>query len=312
MNVAVIATVRNERASIDELIGSLVNQTRPPDEIVISDSDSDDGTRQRLDELAATTHGMKVIGAPGDRSMGRNAAIAATSSDLVACIDAGCVAEPDWLEHLVAPFDLDSTTWVAGFYRPVGRSVLSTCIGLVMVWTPDAVDPATFLPSARSMAFSKAAWRDVGGFPEGMNFAEDTIFDERLLAAGHVAVFAGDAIVQWTPPATLRSLAATSFRWGRGDGRARNSRFYSKSRLALYTGTPVAALVAASLFPPAVAVTVLPLAVDVAANTRGKYRHVGDRRKYLFIPLAQLISTAAAVVGYLVGRSERAGRSEGR
>ena len=51
--------------------------------------------------------------------------------------------------------------------------------------------------------------------------------------------------------------------------------------------------------------TLLPLALGVARNTRRKYRYVTDRRKYLFIPLAQLVSAASAVTGYLIGRLGR-------
>jgi cellulose synthase/poly-beta-1,6-N-acetylglucosamine synthase-like glycosyltransferase len=301
VNVAVIATVRNERASIHELVDSLVNQTLPPSDIVIADAASDDGTREVLDELAARHQALRVIDHPGDRSAGRNAAIRSARHDVIACIDGGCVAEADWLEHLVAPFHGDAE-WVAGFYRPLGRSLLSTCIGLVMVWAPDEVDPASFLPSARSMAFRRPAWERVGGFPEGLQFAEDTIFDERLLAAGLTPVFAGDAVVLWTPPANLRQLAATAFRWGRGDGRTRNSRFFPKRRLAIWVGTPVAAIAAAVIAWPLVPLAVLPLAAHVAQGTRRKYSWADGRRKYLFIPLAFGVNGFAAVTGYVVGR----------
>jgi cellulose synthase/poly-beta-1,6-N-acetylglucosamine synthase-like glycosyltransferase len=301
VNVAVIATVRNERASIYEFVDSLVSQTLPASDIVIADAASDDGTREALDELAARHRALRVIDYPGDRSAGRNAAINAARHDVIACIDAGCVAEPDWLENLTAPFSSDAE-WVAGFYRPLGRSLLSTCIGLVMVWTLDEVDPDNFMPSARSMAFLRSAWERVGGFPEGLQFAEDTIFDERLLAAGLTPVFAGDAIVRWTPPATLRQLAVTAFRWGRGDGQTRNSRFYPKRRLAIWAGTPVAAITVAAVAWPLVPIAVLPLGVAVARGTQRKYSSVRGPLKYLFIPLAFLVNGFAAVTGYVVGR----------
>ncbi len=50
MRVSVIATVLNEAGSIDLLLDSLAGQTRPPDEVVIVDGGSSDGTRGRLRE----------------------------------------------------------------------------------------------------------------------------------------------------------------------------------------------------------------------------------------------------------------------
>ena len=44
MNVSVIATVYNERRNIERLLDSLAGQTRRPDEVVICDGGSDDGT----------------------------------------------------------------------------------------------------------------------------------------------------------------------------------------------------------------------------------------------------------------------------
>ena len=75
--VTVIVTVRNESGSIDALLDSLLRGTRSPDEIVIADGGSTDGTVQRLGARAATEPRLRVLETPGNRSVGRNAAIRA-------------------------------------------------------------------------------------------------------------------------------------------------------------------------------------------------------------------------------------------
>src|SRR3712207_6085656 len=50
--VALIATVLNEAASLDDLLASVAAQTRPPDEVVIVDGGSTDGTWERLQAWA--------------------------------------------------------------------------------------------------------------------------------------------------------------------------------------------------------------------------------------------------------------------
>lgn len=305
MQVSVVTTLFNERDSVDVLIDSLLAQDRPADEIVIVDAGSTDGTAELLDARAAAHPSLVVLHRPSGRSEGRNIAIEAATHDVIACIDGGCVAESGWLKELLAPFDADpGTTWVAGFYRPEGRTLRSTCIGLVMVYVRDEVDPASFLPSARSMAFHRRAWREVGGFPEGLQFAEDTLFDERLVAAGHHPVFAGGAIVRWTPPPGYRALARTLFRWGRGDGLAGLRGYTYKRILALYGGTALVGAAALAVAPRAAPMSLLPLAALTARETRRKYRWAAGRAKYLHIPLAHLVASASSLTGFCAGYLE--------
>lgn len=304
MRTAVIMTVFNEADSIDALLESLAAQTLAPAEIVVVDAGSTDGTIDKLESFASRDPRVRVVHRPGNRSVGRNAAIGAATAQVIACIDGGCVAEPDWLAKLVAPFE-QGTDWVAGFYRAQGHSLLSTCIGLVMVYTADEVDPETFLPSGRSMAFTKEAWTASGGFPEDFDFAEDTLFDQRMLAAGFRPVFVRDAVVVWTPPSSLSTLATTLYRWGHGDGLAGLRGSIYRRMLVLFAGTAVAVAVATVLLPWLVPVALVPLAYDTYRKTRPKYRWADGLLKFVYIPAAHLVASVAAVAGFLVGRRQR-------
>ncbi len=298
--VGVIATVFDEATTIKELVESLLHQTRPPDEIVISDAGSTDGTWGFLTQLSETEPGLVVIRAPGNRSAGRNAAIRATTSDIVCCIDAGCVAEPDWVERLIEPF-AGGAEFVGGFYRPQGATALATCIGLVMVYVRQEAESVGFLPSARSVAFTREAFERVGGFPEQVEYAEDTLFMQRLLDTGFECVPALDAVVAWNPPTGLGALARTSFRWGRGDGEAR-LRGYTFKRLAVIYGLiPVLGLMGTILTGWAVVAAAGVVALDTARRTRFKYRWAPTSGLAL-IPLCHLVATYSSLTGFLVGR----------
>jgi glycosyltransferase involved in cell wall biosynthesis len=75
MKISVIVTVKNEDESIHRLLDSLAAQTRAPDEVVICDGGSTDGTLKVLS--AEQRLPLKVIVRPGANiSQGRNAAIA--------------------------------------------------------------------------------------------------------------------------------------------------------------------------------------------------------------------------------------------
>lgn len=304
-----ILTVLNERESIRDLLGSLLTQTRSPDEVVVADAGSTDGTHELTTELARSHPEIRLIHQAGNRSVGRNAAIAAATGDVIAATDGGCLAEPQWLEQLIVPLE-HGADFVAGFYRPAGETLYSTCMGLVMVPVVEEVDPDGFLPSARSMAFRKAIWAEVGGFPEDTEFAEDTLFDERLVAAGYAPRFVQSAVVAWRPPAGFRALGATMYRWGRGDGLLRLRSEAYRFHFWQY-GVPLLLAVVLGLMrwwlAPLVA---LPVAARTARATRHKYRTVRGPARFLFIPMAHLVAVYSSLAGYLAGRFG-AGRNEG-
>ncbi|MBR9689885.1 MAG: glycosyltransferase family 2 protein, partial [Candidatus Altiarchaeota archaeon] len=101
--VTVICTLKNEILGLDILMSSLLNQTTKPNEIVVVDGGSTDGTLERLKEwieiFSKIKVKMKVLQEKGANiARGRNLAIEAASSEFIASIDGGCVAKRLWLE----------------------------------------------------------------------------------------------------------------------------------------------------------------------------------------------------------------------
>jgi cellulose synthase/poly-beta-1,6-N-acetylglucosamine synthase-like glycosyltransferase len=223
---SVIATVKNEDDSISRLLESLCDQTRPPDEVVIVDGGSTDGT---LISLRAWESGHRlpllVLAEPGSNiSQGRNAAISAAQGPLIASTDAGVRLAPDWLEQLVAPFEASSaapTPVVAGgFFVPEATGTFETAMGATVLPVLADVKPARFLPSSRSVAFPRSAWEDVGGYPEWLDYCEDLVFDLRLQTRGYRFVFVPKAIAYFRPRSSLRAFFRQYYRYARGDGKA--------------------------------------------------------------------------------------------
>lgn len=303
--VTVIAPVLDERETIRSLIESLLAQTRPPDQIVVGDGGSTDGTREILTELEGAHPILRVVEGAGGISENRNAAIAAADGEIIACTDAGCLPEPDWLAQLTAPF-ADGAGWVAGIYRPEGATLAATCAGLVIMSVPDEVDPREFIPAGNSQAFLKEAWAQVGGFPEGMVAAEDTLFGERLRAAGYQPVFRPQAVVRWDPPPSLGAMVRKAIRWGRADGEARlRDRTYLKVIALYWAPIVVAGVSAVSGRRRWAALVLAPVAAVTALRTRFKYRWADGAPKYGLIPLAHILAALAQSLGWALGRFVR-------
>ncbi len=226
-SVSVIATVKDEGQSVSKLLESLRCQTRQPDEVIIVDGGSSDDT---LDQLRAWEDrqqlALRVLVEPGcNISRGRNVAIAAARGPIIASTDAGVRLEPQWLAELTQAFDsheseVPAPVVACGFFTPDTATVFETAMGATVLPVLEDVNPKTFLPSSRSVAFLKSAWEAVGGYPEWLDYCEDLILDFRLRANGYRFVFVPDAVAHFRPRSSLRAFLKQYYLYARGDGKA--------------------------------------------------------------------------------------------
>jgi glycosyltransferase involved in cell wall biosynthesis len=211
MKVSVIVPVRDEEHSIRELLDSLLKQTRPPDEIVITDGGSVDATPQIIEEYIQKGAPVRLIRAgaalPG---RGRNLGAAAAQFEWLGFTDAGIRLENDWLETLVARAAQDnSIDIVYGSWEPVTDTFFKECAAIAYVPPPAPRDGILARPRfIASTLLRRAAWAKVNGFPEDLRSAEDLVFMDRLEAAGYRAVFEPRAQVHWN----LRPTLLTTFK----------------------------------------------------------------------------------------------------
>jgi arylsulfatase A-like enzyme/glycosyltransferase involved in cell wall biosynthesis len=215
-----IATVRNEAGTIRAFVDSLLSQSRKPDEILIVDGASSDGTREILEDYAAQGL-LRVISQPCNIAEGRNLGIAAAIGTHLAVTDAGCRVDPDWLEQIARCFEADChPDVVAGNFRFETHTPFEEAV-IRATFQPnrDDTETARYYPSSRSVAFSKAAWEKAGGYPDWLYAAEDTLFNIRMRQLGFRFVFCRDAIVRWRPRETWRALARQRINFSRGNAR---------------------------------------------------------------------------------------------
>ena len=215
--ISLVVPVLDEAASLAALIGSIRCQSRAPDEVVLVDGGSTDGTVALADALVAHDPRYRILEAgPATPGRGRNVGIEAATHDWIALTDAGIVLEPGWLAHLEAAALAKPAAWVAwGTYEPRVSSFLDSCASAAYV-PPMVSTPAGHLrgPCVASCLLHRHAWELAGGFPD-LRAAEDLVFIERLDEAGVVATWAPKAVVSWSLPASLaqtfRRFRAYSF-----------------------------------------------------------------------------------------------------
>ena len=236
MKVTLISTVKDVAAHIEEFLGSLAVQTRAPDEVIIVDGGSIDGTP----ELLRRSESVTVIEERGANiSRGRNLAIGAATHDVIAVTDADCVLDPAWLERILEPIESGADVSM-GFTEPIVDGFVQECVASINLLDASEVDAARFMPSARSVAFRRGSIDAVGGYPEWLAIGEDMWVNHRWRELGLDMRFAPDAIVRWRLRPTLTATWAQYFRYARGDAQAGMNPERHALRFGVYGGLAVA------------------------------------------------------------------------
>jgi glycosyltransferase involved in cell wall biosynthesis len=283
-SVSVVATVLNEAGEIGRVVESLLAQEPAAAEVIVVDGGSSDGTWEWLE--AAQSKGPQANGgrlvairdetcslkfSAGPVSRGRNVAIAAAKSQMIACADAGCTYEPDWLRNLTAPLVAGSAEYALGGTRLDDRDytvwdVASAPFFSIRLSPTEPTKSCT----ARSMAFTKALWERIGGFPEEVLVGEDTLFDLEARRLTKPA-FISDAKAVYRPQNTFRSACRQIARYAMSDGQA-GVRSARMSRNAARCVVEVLALVCLRW-------SVVPLVADLVLEIwfafKKDWRHVG-------------------------------------
>jgi glycosyltransferase involved in cell wall biosynthesis len=221
-------TELNEVQDIGRVVSSLLAQLPAAAEVIVVDGGSTDGTWEWLVEAQQQNPRLVAIRdetcslkfSKGPVSRGRNVAIAAARSPVIACADAGCTYAPDWLQNLTAPLTAGTAEYALG----------GTCLDpeVHTVWD---VASAPFFSvklspheptkscTARSMAFTQALWERIGGFPEDVLVGEDTLFDFAARRQTNPA-FVPNAKAIYRPQNSFRSATHQMARYAVSDGQA--------------------------------------------------------------------------------------------
>jgi len=225
IKATLICTLKNERLNLKEFIDSLLGQSRVPDEIIIVDGGSIDGTIEIINKYINNENPIKLIIKKGANiSQGRNIAIKNAKYDIIVSTDAGCKLDINWFKNITRPFqESKNIDVVSGWYEPDARSRLEYCIADLYFPKLNIITKNTdsFLPSSRSVAFKKSCWKKVGGYPEWLYTAEDTLFDLNLKKAGFKFYFAKDAIVYWRVRDSFKAFLKQQFLYAKGNGEAK-------------------------------------------------------------------------------------------
>ena len=187
-HLSVIIPTLNEIAYLPHLLDTLAIQTHLPDEIIVADAGSKDGTAE-----LAHSRGVRVVQG-GVPAVGRNLGARAAKGDLLLFLDADVLPPLDFIERVVREFELNNYDVATCFIAPVDGDLLDgmICMGTnLYFWIIQPVSPHApgFCILSKHTTHEK-----MGGFDESLTLSEDIDYARRAKKNGKFGILSSARI----------------------------------------------------------------------------------------------------------------------
>ena len=222
--VTVFMTVRNEERHLGASVAGALAQDYPGEvEIVLAVGPSRDGTARIARDLAAAHPAVKVVANRTGRTPdGLNAAVAASTGDVLARVDGHAVLPPGYLRRAVEVLRETGAANVGGVMAAEGTTPFEAAVAAAMT-SPFGVGGGRFhyggdpgpADTVYLGVFRRAALLRTGGYDEAFARAQDWELNHRLRGAGEIVWFTPDLRVTYHPRASLRALGTQYRDYGR-------------------------------------------------------------------------------------------------
>jgi GT2 family glycosyltransferase len=231
--LSIIIASYNAKGTISACLRSLENQkTDRRFEVIVVDS-STDGTGVRVEKEFP---GFRLYRFSKRNFCGdaRNRGISVAKAEIVAFIDADCVADPNWVEEILKAHELP----VPAIGGAIGNGNPESYVG----WAGYFCEFSRWMPGSRAgpskdiaganMSYKKRVFDDYGKFIEGV-YCSDTEFHWRLGDAGFFLRFVPNVVVHHRNIDGWKRLICHEFSHGRYFARMRTEkkRFTASQRM---------------------------------------------------------------------------------
>ena len=215
--------VLNEENYLAAAVQAILDQNYPGGmSIALAIGPSQDRTQQVAEELAAKDPRIVVVpNSTGRTPDGLNAAIAATSQDIVVRVDAHCELSQGYIETAIETLNRTGADNVGGVMAAVGQTTFEQAVAAAM-GSPLGVGAASFHTGGQEGpadtvylgVFRRSALERVGGYDPHFTRAQDWEMNFRIRETGGTVWFNPHLEVTYRPRPTLRKLAKQYFEYG--------------------------------------------------------------------------------------------------
>jgi len=230
MELSVILATYNRGATLREALASLDRLSTPPNfpwELILVDNNSDDDTRQVVNEFARNCSiNVHYLFEPTQgKSSALNTGIRNAGGKIIAFTDDDVIVDPRWLTELAAAFDKSDCLAVAGRVVPVWSEPQPDWLELedqqavVHFEYGDEPHEIDIPPIGANMAFRRQIFEKYGLFRLALSSykrrsggTEDMEFGLRLLRAGEKLIYIPTAVI-YHPVDRNRPTKKFMLRW---------------------------------------------------------------------------------------------------
>jgi cellulose synthase/poly-beta-1,6-N-acetylglucosamine synthase-like glycosyltransferase len=247
VSVTVLIPAYNAASTIRDTLSSLLEQDfEEPYEIIVVDSSSDETPRIICEEFPAVhlIHRDQQT----DPGTARNLGIVQAKGEIIACIDADCIALPDWLNHMV-------TAQRAG-HEVVGGAIENGNPQSLIAWAGYLGEFREWFPTGQArlvshvptcnISYQRSIFTRFGGFPTQFYPQEDLLYHWRLARHGVAIWFDPSVCVQHVHRSTWRAYSQHLRRVGHITARVLE---LTGEEGAFLVRSPALALLAAPVLP---------------------------------------------------------------
>ncbi|MFV2044099.1 MAG: glycosyltransferase family 2 protein [Anaerolineales bacterium] len=215
--VSALVPCYNKAEHIGQVVDALIEQTCPPDEIIVIDDASNDETRKLVRKLPVRFLRHTINRGP---AVARNTGLEAASGEIVLFVDADAYADPHLIEELSQVYQHSPEPRLAGVG---GRGIESDIRTHFDRWRAHHAKQ-DFGPRSRRNApylfglcasYKRGALLEVGGFDSFFrtNAGEDADIGYRLRRSGYRLHYTPSAVVYHHHSDTAETLKQVQFNW---------------------------------------------------------------------------------------------------
>ncbi|MBI0584320.1 MAG: glycosyltransferase family 2 protein [Methanomassiliicoccus sp.] len=255
--VTVIVCTYNRIQWLSKCLRSLEEQDPHPDEIMVVDGPSNDGTREML-ELLESKGDIVLVKQPklDGISSARNLGLAMAKSDIVCYIDDDAIAQPGWLRSILEMYSEED---VGGGGGPVMNMIGELTMGKNAVapngeWFDESrgecTDGLAQVMVGCNMSFRRDALAGIGGFDPYFKYHQDeTDACLGVLHAGYRILYHEGAVVwhEWCEGSyrkdRIKWYLRLRYMWGRNNSYLVRKHFSDRVGFSEYFGSRMAGFV---------------------------------------------------------------------
>jgi cellulose synthase/poly-beta-1,6-N-acetylglucosamine synthase-like glycosyltransferase len=217
--ISVIVPVYNNEKIIAACLHALLEQDYPKDryEVVVVDNNSTDKTKEIIQSMP-----VKYLLEKDNQTSyaARNKGVRETESEIVAFIDADCIADKNWISRGVAPFSDTKVGCVAGEVKNVAptNDVESYICEKNVFIQMNQLNNSSLTHLLIGNAFiRRSIFQEIGYFETKWVSGGDADYGIRIQReTSYKMHYAADAIVHHKHRSTLKSMFKQNVKWGYG------------------------------------------------------------------------------------------------